>query len=271
MDTMVSFGGDARGGGDRRILVCARGAVSIDACASTRRSRETGVALRVGGAGTPPSSSYRGASIAANPVRHSAASTAPSSGAWPTASSARTQSFRHARCGAGRRHQRRNGCRRRRGDGAQARGQRRLVRAHELVRIAVERARVGGAVQHRVDHAARRDRAGRRWRRTAPAALPGVRCEQRARRLIARLRVLGGVRETRAEDVRELPVRRIGAHHDIGPIDGSAAVRRGRGNRRREDDRLRRRKRERVAAHERAAHVGARPQRRQRHAAADSR
>ena len=161
-------------------------------------------------------------------------------------------------------HERRNGRGRTPGDHAQPGRERGLVPAQEIVRIAVERPDVGASVGHRQRDVARRDERPHRFREQRSAMTSGVGREQQSRRVPAGLRILGGPRDALAESIGQIDDRRVGRDDQVGPVDRLPAVL-GRARHRRGEKRgPQRRVRERIAAHERAAEIRARPQRRQR-------
>ena len=135
------------------------------------------------------------------------------------------------------------------------------MRSNQIVCVAVERAHVGFAGDDGLGEPARREQRTDGRREQASTALARVWCKQCARGLIARLRVLDRVREALAEYVVEFDPRRVGADHDIAPVHRLAAVRGSARHRRREQRRLRGGERIRIAADERAAEVGPRPER----------
>ena len=110
--------------------------------------------------------------------------------------------------------------RQRGGDDAQARDQRGLVAAEQVEAVAVDRGHVGAAVEDRIDDGPLPDEGAQHGRVELGARRRPVRQEVEARRIVARVRVLGGIRDGAAERVRQILESGVGAHDEVGHVVG---------------------------------------------------
>ena len=161
---------------------------------------------------------------------------------------------------AGRRDQRRARRRDRRVDDAHAVRDLRRVPVQEIEGVAVDGRHVGASLDDRVEH---RPLAHERPdHRPVERSTLGreVAEEMIARRVVAGVRVLRGVRDRLAERVLESRVRAVGADDEVGDVDRAIPVAPRRGHRGGEQTWSIAAQGPRVAAHEHASHVGPLPQ-----------
>ena len=131
--------------------------------------------------------------------------------------------------------------------------------AQQVERVAVDRGHVGFALHHRVEAGALADEGPQHGAIERVALGCQVRQQMVARRVVAGVRVLGGVGDGAAEGIHERCVRAVGTHDEVRDVGGAPAIAWRRRHRRGQERRWISAQGPGIAAHEHAPHIVARP------------